>query len=387
MPNPLRSFRRGALSAVTRARGVLPGWLNDAVFALPTTACIDTPELCRARRWTVVDLGANPVRLPEVLERVSDMQTIESMRSGIGRAAGHERAFAAVVPGGRVLGVACSAIAPGGAVLADVSPHAGEPPERHRALASHFVAPRPRRLPGRSALIGAVGHNNFYHWMLDVLPRIGLVREAAIGGIDRWIVAESRLPVARELLARCGIDPALLVPLGRLGHVECEELVVTSAPGRICEPTPRGAAFLRSALGGGGAGGRRIYIARRGRRKVANEAELLPVLSSAGIEVVSMEGLPLDAQMAVVRGASLVVAPHGAALAHLVQLAPGGTLIELMPPDYGNPAFFTLAGACGLRYALLLGLRSDGAGGVTERDYRIEAQQLDRALRAVELHA
>ena len=100
-----------------------------------------------------------------------------------------------------------------------------------------------------------------------------------------------------------------------------------------------------------------------------------------------MEGLPLDAQMAVVRGASLVVAPHGAALAHLVQLAPGGTLIELMPPDYGNPAFFTLAGACGLRYALLLGLRSDGAGGVTERDYRIEAQQLDRALRAVELHA
>jgi len=372
---------------MARARGGLPGWLNDAVFALPTAACVETAALCRSRGWQVVDLGPNPARLPDVLESVSDMATIEAMRRGIGRDAASERAFAAILPGGRVLGQACSAIAPGGVVLTDVSPHAGEPPQLHRALASHLVAPRPRRLPGRSALLGAIGHNNFYHWMLDVLPRIGLVRDAGVGGIERWIVAESRLPVARELLARCGIDREAIVGLGRFGHVECDELVVTNAPGRICEATPRSAAFLRTALGGGGGGSRRVYVARRGRRKVSNEHELHPVLEAHGFEIVAMEGRSLDEQCAAFRGAALVVAPHGAALAHLVQLAPGGTLVELMPPGYANPSFFMLAGACGLRYGAILGESVEGRGGVTERDYRIEAQQLDRALRAVELHA
>jgi len=385
MSNPLRTLRREGLAAVARARGALPGWINDAVFALPTSATDDTRALCARHGWRSIDLGPNPPASPELLNGSSDEATLAGLRASCSPHAAADRAFAAVLPRGRVLGIACTAIAPGGVVLADVSPHAGEPLRRHRALASFAIAARPRRLAGRCALIGAIGHNNFYHWMLDVLPRIALLREAGLAGIDRWIVAESRLPAAAELLARCGLDGAELVPLGRFGHVECEELAVTSAPGRICVPTPRGAAALRALLGGGVAGTRRVYIARRGRRKVANEAELLPVLREAGFETISMEGRSLAEQFESIRGASLVVAPHGAALAHLVQAAPGATLIELMPPGYGNPAFYALAGACGLRYAVLVGSAAGGGGGVTDRDFAIDAQQLGRAIRAAEL--
>ena len=98
-----------------------------------------------------------------------------------------------------------------------------------------------------------------------------------------------------------------------------------------------------------------------------------------------MEGLSLEAQIAAFRGASLVVAPHGAALAHLVHAAPGATLVELIPRGYLNQSFYALAGACGMRYHALLGEPTpSSSGGPTVRDFTIEAQRLDRALRAVE---
>lgn len=418
MSRSLQSIRRGALAWCARARGALPPRVNDAVFALPCEATDDTPALARRMGWTCVDLGANLARHPRALFaasaagavggpneaglRVGDLQAadlgsedlvaVRHLAAALPTASSAPHAFAAVIPRGRVLGLACSAVAPGGHALADVSPHAGEPLARHRALTSFVIAPRPRRVAGRSALLGAIGHDNFYHWMFDVLPRIGLVRDASLAPIDHWIVAETRLKVARELLVRCGIDPARLVAVGKGGHVECEELVVTSAPGAICQPTPRAAAFLRASLGidaaphgQAPAAGRRIYVARRGRRKVANEADLAPVLEHSGLEVVAMEGLGLDAQIAAFRGASLIVAPHGAALAHLVHAAPGATLIELIPRGYLNQSFYALAGACGMRYHALVGEPAPSSpGGPTERDFTIDAQRLDRTIRAVE---
>jgi capsular polysaccharide biosynthesis protein len=259
------------------------------------------------------------------------------------------------------------------------------PPELHRALSGEVFAWRPRRLRGRSALVGAIGHRNFYHWMFDTLPRIGLVRDAGLESVERWIVPASDLPVARALLARAGLDASRLEPLRRADHVVCDELVVTSAPGEVCEPTPRAVAFLRGTLAVDRARvpGKRVHIARRGRRKIANEAELAPALERFGFRTVAMEGLSLDEQIAAVAGAEAVVAPHGAALAHLIHAADGATLVELMPPSYPNPSFFVLAGACGLRYAAVQG---DGdatnAAASGARDFTVDRVKFERALAA-----
>ena len=397
----IKSLRRGVLASFTRARAALPASLNDAAFHLPTRVIDDTPALADALGWPCVDLGLNAVILPTVIERGADTDALSRLRARVAEQRPSSRAFAARLPRGRVLGRGCSAIAQPsaqhGVVLADVSPHFGEPMARHRALSSFLIAPPPRRLAGVGALIGAIGHDNFYHWLFDVLPRIGLLRSAGFGAVDHWIVADDRLTVARELLSRAGIEPSKVRCVGRGGHLECEELVVTSAPGRICEPTPRSVEFLRelfgsesAAINSGGASGRRIYVARRGRRKIVNEDELAPVLAHHGIEQTSMEGLSLSEQIAVFRGASLVVAPHGAALSHLVHAAKGATLVELHPPNYLNQAYFVLAGACGVRYLPVVGspLRvGDSGRDASVADFRIEAAQLDRALREVEPHS
>jgi capsular polysaccharide biosynthesis protein len=358
VPPKQRSIRTRVLSRWASLRGLLPFGLQDTLFHLPVSEEASTPALCARRGWTCVDLGPRGDRIPNRL----------ALRAGdcffdIARNIMHPsnaRAFAATIPGGRVLGIACSAIAPEGRVLVDVSPHWGVAQGDHRALSAAAIALPPKRLSGTSALIGAVGHRNFYHWMYDVLPRIGLLREAGFAEPDHWIVANPGIPIAFELLERAGIPHDRVCLMRRGSHVECERLLVTSAPGEICQPVPRSARFVLETLNGaGGSSGRAetrlLYVPRRGRRKIANEEVLRPILARAGFVEIAMEGLTLDKQVEAFHGASVVVAPHGAGLSHLPHAATQATVLELFPPQYSNASFFMLAGACGFRYGALRG--------------------------------
>ena len=381
--------RRAIMHLFARARGALPARWNDALFHLPADVTDDTPALCRARGWSLEDLGPREERLPALVPGTRE-GAIERLRASLTGLDRDVRVFAAVVPEGRVLARACSAIAPDGIVLADVSPHATVPLRHHRALTNSVFAKPPVRLRGRSALVGAIGHRNFYHWMFDAIPRVALVRDAKLDDVERWIVPATDLPVAAELLARAGVPASRIHGMRRSDHVVCDELVVTSAPGEVCEPTARTVESLQAMLlGARGAeapvrGDRRVYIARRGRRRVANEAELAPVLARHGVETVAMEGLSLDEQIARVRGASCVIAPHGAALAHIIHAARGATLVELLAPRYFNPSFFVLAGACGMRYGAIEGARlARDWRDPSTADFRVDADELGRMLATV----
>ncbi len=378
------------IASFSRSRGSLPSALNDLLFHLPTSVTSDTMALARARGWPCIDLGTRGVQLPTRIASFGEDDRFDDLQAAVRATSRNASLFTASIPDGRVLGIACSTIAPPGVVLADVCPHEGAATKHHRALSAYVIARPPRRLAGTTALMGAIGHNNFYHWMFDVLPRLGLIRDGALGHIDRWIVAKSAMPVASELLARAGIDRACIEEIGRGGHLECERLIVSSAPGEVCEPTPRSVAFMRQMLSPIAASdvrvspkARRIYVARRGRRRVANEASLQAVLTRFGIEVVSMEGRSLDEQIAAFSGADLIVAPHGAALAHIIHAREGATLLELMPRAYTNQSFFVLAGACGMRYGVISGARANGArGDASEADFVIDSASLERALEA-----
>lgn len=379
-------IRRSLVALFSRARAALPSALNDALFALPVRATDDTPALCRAHGWRLVDLGARTQLLPEVLP-CTEGEVLGRLRAEVFGLAQQRRMFAAIIPHGRVHSHACTAIAPDATALADVSPHARMPLGLHRALSGSVAARRPRRIAGRSALVGGIGNRNFYHWLYDSLPRIGLVRDAGFEAIDRWIVPATELAVARELVARAGIPAERLEVLGRHDHVECDELVVTSAPGEVCEPTPRTVEFLRGVLPSDRrrVAGKRVYIARRGRRRILNEEEFAEVLRRFGFVTVAMEGLPLDGQIAAIAGAEAVVAPHGAALSHLIHASDGATVIECMPAVYCNASFFVLSGACGLRYAAVAGEAVGGhanAAAASSVDFVVGRSRIERVLAA-----
>jgi capsular polysaccharide biosynthesis protein len=98
---------------------------------------------------------------------------------------------------------------------------------------------------------------------------------------------------------------------------------------------------------------RKIYISRKdaGKRKVANEAELIPVLKEAGFECVQLEKLSFKAQRELMTETAVLLSIHGAGLANLIFMQLGSKVVELHADvDRYNSCFYHLAEAVGMKY-------------------------------------
>jgi hypothetical protein len=92
-----------------------------------------------------------------------------------------------------------------------------------------------------------------------------------------------------------------------------------------------------------------------GRRRVANEDQVWRALSKYGFEMVRLADHPLKNQIALVRGAKHIVAPHGMGLAHVSLHTGSPTVLELHNPAVGTDAFALMARAMGFAYDFIFG--------------------------------
>ena len=87
--------------------------------------------------------------------------------------------------------------------------------------------------------------------------------------------------------------------------------------------------------------GRRLYV-RRGaaKRAVLNEDDVLAMLEPRGFEAVVMDDRSVSEQAGIFASASVIVAPHGAALANLVfraRVPPSSSSWGTTPPAFCTP--------------------------------------------------
>jgi capsular polysaccharide biosynthesis protein len=244
-------------------------------------------------------------------------------------------------------------------MLADLSRQFGAPPIAHPALRG--PVPPVRREEGTVVVLSAPGSRVYYHWLLDVLPRLEIARRAGFGADEpaRFLVSGGSLPFQRESLAALGVAPERVLDASRHPHLAAERLVVPSYPGRAEHPPRWVCDFLRRSLlpEARPAPGERIYVSRRdaATRRVANETQVEAVLRAHGFRTVTLDGMPVTEQAALFASASVVAGPHGSGLANLAFCAPGARVVELFAPGYVNPCFWSLANQAGLEYAYLLG--------------------------------
>jgi len=231
-----------------------------------------------------------------------------------------------------------------------------------------FRFPPAKKLSGRSILLASTGGETFYHFLLEVLPRLDLIRRAGIrlSPQDRLIINDLRPAFVRELLAKTGVSFDRCVETHRYRHLYCEELLVPSLPGQIGSPHQGIGDFYESlfpADSGSGTGqGPGLFLKRAGvaQRKLRQAAAVSQILASHGIEEVDMGRMPVALQAEKIRRASFVIAPHGAALSNLVFCQPPTAVLELFAPGYINQCYRMLAAMRKLPYAYLVG-RTDGS--------------------------
>jgi capsular polysaccharide biosynthesis protein/tetratricopeptide (TPR) repeat protein len=269
------------------------------------------------------------------------------------------KTFVAQIPDGRVWIVPqssywliCKAIAvitPDNYLLADVSrDYPGFLPgcEKHD-VRKHSVFqldsfPPLKQIEGSVAVLSGLSGNVYFHWMVDVLPRIELLRRSGrdLAEIDWFLVNSCEHQFQRESLRILGIPEEKVLESDRIPHIQATELIVPSFAGYLGWPSGWALDFLRQEfLRGIGVRSnypKRIYVSRSKARyrRVLNEENVVEVLSQFGFVSILPESMSLEEQIAYFYHAEVIVAAHGSGLTNTIFCSPGTKVIELVSPHY-----------------------------------------------------
>lgn len=249
---------------------------------------------------------------------------------------------------GRLVGDYAATITPGGVLDLQSSPYFNI-----RDWTEHPIFLRPR-LPEAQRLGGTVlslaspaSGRNYYHALMDTLPRWGVLTEALGETPVDHIVVAHRHPWDRELLEMLGLDRSRFVEPRKHLSVRADRLLVpclnnqdTLAPRWIT-------AWLRRTLTPRPSvdAPRRLYItrgSRRNTRRFVRETELVAALGRIGFEAFDPGSVSVREQIDRFAAAEVVVAPHGAGLANLNFAPTGVRVLELFAPRYLNPGYWAI---------------------------------------------
>ena len=212
-----------------------------------------------------------------------------------------------------------------------------------------------RRLTGRVCFLDARSASIYYHWMIDVLPKIALLEEAGItlDSIDHFMV-RCHSAFQRQTLEHLGIPIEKVVSPWNDGLTTCQTLIVPflkhDRGDRFYNGLGLGMArwvpqWLRTRfVNASNAPSQRLYISRsnRGTRAPIEEPRLMESLERRGFQCVTLESMSVMEQANLLSSANLVIAPHGAGITNIAFCKPGTTIIELFG-SYVVPCYWSLA--------------------------------------------
>jgi capsular polysaccharide biosynthesis protein len=254
---------------------------------------------------------------------------------------------------------------------------------------------RPLRVPGRSLLLDVKTHSdNFFHWLIEAVPRFRIAQRAGwnTADFDHVLVSNPGKAFHTETFARFGVASHRILDTAQHPHVECEELVAVTEPAMFAYDAVVSALREAFPATAGTARQTRLFVSRADAeaRKIRNEDELFQRLEPLGFTRVSLTGRRVAGQAEIFAAAEIVVAAHGAALANLVFCAPGTTVVELHYPLYTLGLYWRMARKLGLRYVGVQGLALAAEAGKDPRlaDMTIDAEACAALVRrALETHS
>ena len=331
------------------------------------------------------------VRPPEMLTRTLPKGFPDHSAHYVPWLTEHVRRVAvAELPHGRVLSPHNAVITANDDLLAEVSRYFGTSRAREHPIFLHPFPGLPLEVGGRLGVLALQGDMNYYHFMVDVLPRLGVLEQCPeVAPPELWY-APRCTTFQRELLEMMGIDLGQVVDSSEMRHVVAETLVVPGPPTPTIINPPWVVEFLRRKLLPPKIErreGRAVYVTRGGamnNRRVDNEAELMDYLSGRGFDMVDPGTLSALEQIETFAQASMIVGAHSAGLVNLAFTGPGAAVVELFPAGGVNTCYWKLAESVpGLEYRYVLGLGDSEEASQSEllvRDIQADIPAIGRTL-------
>lgn len=234
--------------------------------------------------------------------------------------------------------------------------------------------------------IGGKASGEFFHWMIEILPRLTWLREAAWQDKLPILMRPVTKPFQSDTFAALGIRPTEtksdVIYLDKVGFPR--HTISYRGSGWISpEVIPLAHIFASKYLKAEpSATGRRIYVSRGDapKRRIANEGEVVAFLTKLNFEVVELSKLGLKEQATLFAEAGVVIGLHGAGLSSVIFSSPGTKVIELYPERFEAVSpYWNLASLGDLDYRMVL-CESVGTGTYHNSDVHVRCSSLALAL-------
>jgi capsular polysaccharide biosynthesis protein len=211
------------------------------------------------------------------------------------------------------------------------------------------------RLEGPWTSVVSWWSDGFYHWFMDVLPRLALLGE--FPPATRILVPPLTMPCQVETLDWLGVREQCVPTTAT--HLRVEDYFFSSPTAMTGGSDARAVEFLRSSFLGradtAAETPRKVFVHRAGgRRGLVNESDVLDFMTQRGWTVVDTAALPMARQISLFAGADAVCGLHGAGLANLLWCRAGCRVFELAPSNYLNGAYEGLAALVSAHHQFLV---------------------------------
>lgn len=240
------------------------------------------------------------------------------------------------------------------------------------------------------AIALSTGHtDNYYHCLVDLIGRMLLIP----GWENMYIATDLRFPHQEEILSMLGVPRKKIIEITDKGQYQFARLHVISAPAdtwvvhRDCYESLK---LLReTALPDPDAANRpkRLYISRDdtpGRRNIANESKILPILEEFGFERKFFTRISLKEQYRCLDAVEYLVCPHGAGGASLLFCDPKVRFLEILSPLLSDPSSVYISRALGIEHHILMG--ENPASTSIQSPYNVNPEHLRAALASLTSH-
>ncbi|WP_418038003.1 glycosyltransferase family 61 protein [Paenibacillus xylanilyticus] len=304
-----------------------------------------------------------------------------------------EGGYVAYLSNGRVWGSSGSILTSEGKLIFDLSPEYDGKQNRMLTLEEHPALDQRKvkeelHIQGTAAALTFCGSHNYFHWLYDVLPRLGMLRILNIPFQYLIMNPNPHGTFVKETLSMFGVSESSVIRTGDDREIRADRLVVPSVMMNSHYP-PWTTSILRTFMLPGrdtaAHSPSRIFISRSKAsvRHIINEGEVVRLLEAYGFILVCLEDWSIAQQIQLFASAKAIVSPHGAGLSNLAFCEKGTLVVEIFHIRHVVPTYWMISNHNKLDYYMMYG---QGAGTTQDlfaglEDFMVDLDRLEQTLR------
>lgn len=195
--------------------------------------------------------------------------------------------------------------------------------------------------------------NNYYHWLVDALPRLLMVKEELKQNSYSLLLPETCSKFVLTTLKYFEIDEITIIKKDsyfKAQNVLLPYYTVGSGwihPDYVIKVRDHLLSHIKST-----SNSERIYVSRAKQkpRRIHNEKEVIDVLLPLGFEVVFWEDMSFEEQVQKAKNAKILVTSHGANVTNCMFMPDSSKVLEIIRSDKPNFCYWALASVTNKKY-------------------------------------